>query len=200
MLKIREIFPSIQGEGPFSGQAAIFVRLAGCNLSCFFCDEHHEDPYQNLSYSEVLGRVEKFSRRYAAPIKLVVITGGEPFLQDFAPLTKALWDRGFRVQVETNGTIYQRDYPYSITNLVCSPKRQAPIAPELKVLVGAWKFLVQARDSNPAEGLNPRLVYLQPMDEGDPRKNQENMDRAVALCMDQGYRLSLQLHKIAGIQ
>ena len=110
-LVVNEIFgPTIQGEGPSAGQRAGFVRLGRCNLDCVFCDEKQtwdwatHDPAVELSQQspdEVLKQLD------AMDVDLVVITGGEPLLQQRAlgPLVEACRERGWRTEVETNGTV-----------------------------------------------------------------------------------------------
>ena len=78
MIKINELFKSIQGEGPYTGHPAIFIRLAGCNLDCIFCDTDFE--YRRQASVEAI--VEEVKQLSGGKVKLVVITGGEPFLQD----------------------------------------------------------------------------------------------------------------------
>jgi len=200
MLKIREIFPSIQGEGPYSGHPAVFVRLAGCNLHCSFCDEHHAEPFTEMTDEEVEACVIQVANESKVPVKLVVVTGGEPFLQNFGLLVKKLMmNRSFQIQVETNGTIYQPQFPYAMTTLVCSPKPGSEVHPEYRTLVGAWKFLVKEGDEAPGQDVPHHRIFIQPLDEQDFDKNQRNMLWAAQMCMENGYRLSLQLHKIVGV-
>ena len=73
-MRVNEIFYSIQGEGRYTGTPAIFIRLAGCNLRCNFCDTEHQ-PYQDLTEEEIMRQIADF------PADHVVITGGEPMLQ-----------------------------------------------------------------------------------------------------------------------
>lgn len=73
-MRVNEIFYSIQGEGRYTGTPAIFIRLAGCNLRCDFCDTEHQ-PYQDLTEEEIMRQIADF------PTSHVVITGGEPMLQ-----------------------------------------------------------------------------------------------------------------------
>lgn len=110
-LVVSEVFgPTIQGEGPSVGQAAGFVRLGRCNLACRWCDTPYtwdwdrHDPateLQTLTVGEVLARLD------AMGISLVVVTGGEPLLQQrhLPPLLEGARRRGWRVEVETSGTI-----------------------------------------------------------------------------------------------
>lgn len=102
MLKVLEIFHSIDGEGLRTGELATFVRLAGCNLACRFCDTAYsikpkDDTIQEMSVDEIISNVK---------YKNVTITGGEPLLQEETlDLIKALCEKDFKVNVETNGTI-----------------------------------------------------------------------------------------------
>ena len=101
MLQVSEIFYSIQGESTFAGLPCVFIRLAGCNLDCYYCDTGYARAGgEDLSQEEILSRVEE----YGCP--LVEITGGEPLIQEEAfGLIEELVSRGFRVLVETNGTV-----------------------------------------------------------------------------------------------
>lgn len=198
MLKVREIFASIQGEGPFSGTPAIFIRLHGCNLSCVFCDTDFQSDMQEMSQACL---VDYLTRSFPSSTKLIVITGGEPFLQDFARLAVRLYGLGYTVQVETNGTIFREGFPYSRVHIICSPKPTGQVAVQLVPYVEAWKFLVKdGMTDPPTTGINPKNVYLQPLDEGDPMLNNKNVKATVDLCLKFGYHLSLQLHKLLGLR
>lgn len=100
MLKVNEIFYSIQGESSFSGIPFVFIRLTGCNLRCSYCDTKYAyEDGEEFTAKQILKEVKKFKCRY------VEITGGEPLLQDDTPfLVDSLIDKGFTVLVETNGT------------------------------------------------------------------------------------------------
>ncbi|MEO7443685.1 MAG: 7-carboxy-7-deazaguanine synthase QueE [Acidimicrobiales bacterium] len=110
-LVVNEVFgPTLQGEGPSCGRAAGFVRLARCNLACSFCDSRHSwdwdhyDPaveLREMPVAEILAKLD------AMAVSLVVVTGGEPLLQQrhLAPLLEQVKTRGWRVEVETAGTV-----------------------------------------------------------------------------------------------
>jgi 7-carboxy-7-deazaguanine synthase len=100
LLKVNEIFYSIQGESSFSGIPFVFVRLTGCNLRCSYCDTKYAyEEGEELTVEQILKQIKKYKCRY------VEITGGEPLLQDDTPfLVDSLIDKGFNVLVETNGT------------------------------------------------------------------------------------------------
>jgi len=100
-LKVCETFVSIQGESTYAGLPCFFVRLTGCNLRCRYCDTTYA-----YSGGEEIGVGDIMSGIKASGIRLVEITGGEPLLQAGTPvLVKTLCDEGFRVLVETNGSV-----------------------------------------------------------------------------------------------
>ncbi len=208
-LDIQEIFPTLQGEGPYAGHPAVFTRLGGCNLACNFCDTEFE-TYQNLSLKKILEEIQKFAKNSQSEIvrKLVVITGGEPLRQPIKKLCEELIKLGFLVQIETNGTIY-RDLPKEV-KIICSPKivndRYYPIRPDLLARINAFKFIVSKNQkdysqiSEVGQSQSNIPVYLQPMDEYDEERNQENLEYTKRLCEENGHLLSLQIHKILGIK
>ena len=106
-MKVSEIFKSIEGEGLRTGQAAVFVRLYGCNLRCAYCDSMYAvegDDFKTMSVDEVVGAVELY--RKECGVKCVTLTGGEPLLhQGVDELLAKLSDLGFFVNIETNGTV-----------------------------------------------------------------------------------------------
>jgi len=208
LLDVQDIFKTFQGEGIRTGFPAVFIRLGGCNLACPFCDTEF-DSYQNLALEEVILEVTKLSEGDDG-IKthdLVVITGGEPLRQNIIPLCEILLKNSFKVQIETNGTLFQK-LPKKV-EIVCSPKNNFngyhPIRPDLLSRISAFKFLISAHNTNysfvPELGQNQygTPVYLQPIDEYDEAKNQANRQLTLKLATKFGYRLSLQTHKFWGI-
>ena len=101
MLKINEIYASIQGESSHTGLPCVFIRLTGCNLRCSWCDTAYAFyDGKNLAVEETLQKVETFG------LPLVEITGGEPLLQeDVYPLMETLLKKGYRVMLETSGAL-----------------------------------------------------------------------------------------------
>ncbi len=101
MLKINEIYASIQGESSHTGLPCVFIRLTGCNLRCSWCDTAYAFyDGKNLTVEEALQKVEIFG------LPLVEITGGEPLLQeDVYPLMETLLKKGYRVMLETSGAL-----------------------------------------------------------------------------------------------
>ncbi len=101
-LSVSEIFASIQGESTFTGVLCGFVRLAGCNLRCRYCDTPYaQQPNgEKLTIDEILKKIEPLG------MDLIEITGGEPLFQEETPeLVSALLERGHKVLVETNGSL-----------------------------------------------------------------------------------------------
>ena len=98
-----EIFDSIEGEGKRTGYMAVFVRFAGCNLRCSYCDTGYaqklSDAAEYLTLEQLLGRIHQY------PWKRVTLTGGEPMLQDLEPLCRELGLEGYEVNIETNGAV-----------------------------------------------------------------------------------------------
>jgi len=203
LLEVVDIWKTIQGEGPFVGHPAVFVRLAGCNLSCPWCDTDHQTGKQQMSPQQICDRVDMLGDN----ARLVVVTGGEPFFQDGVCDLLAMLALYHAVQVETNGTIYPLEKVPRSVKVVCCPKPESKVSPHWRYRVDAWKYLVQAgclsgrglpMDVEPPPGGVP--VYLQPMDERDDEKNRQNLEEAVRACLNCGYVLSVQLHKIIGVE
>jgi 7-carboxy-7-deazaguanine synthase len=222
-LHIQEVFPTIQGEGPFAGTPATFVRLAGCNLQCPGCDTDYTSKRQTMTATEVVQLVRKTIWPARRPHKayevqpLVVITGGEPFRQNLTPLVTILLGLGYRVQVETNGTYFLDGFPWDKVTVVCSPKT-GRINWDMAQRVNAFKYVVQAGYVSMDDGLpfatlgqldqssvarppvgSTAEIYVQPLDEQDQTKNRANLDAAVASCLRFGHRLCIQTHKLAQV-
>ncbi|HTO55702.1 MAG TPA: 7-carboxy-7-deazaguanine synthase QueE [Myxococcota bacterium] len=98
-LRIKELYRSIQGESTFAGWPCVFVRTAGCDIRCVYCDEAHAfGGGERLTLDEILERVSKLGTR------LVEVTGGEPLAQKATPeLVRRLCDAGYEVLIETGG-------------------------------------------------------------------------------------------------
>ncbi len=115
MLDISEIFLSIQGESSYAGLPCIFIRLAGCNLRCKYCDTTYSYKSEiTLSTNDIVTKVKEFD-----PVKLVEITGGEPLLQlEIYDLFTLLYDNEYEILLETNGTINLEKVPDHVTKIV----------------------------------------------------------------------------------
>jgi 7-carboxy-7-deazaguanine synthase len=223
LLDVHSVFYTIQGEGPFSGHPAVFIRLAGCNLQCPWCDTEYTQG-RRLAHPSVLAQ---YVHSMSLPEGLVVITGGEPFRQDLSKLLKILYDLGHYIQIETNGTLPPSEFHYSRYTrfdhyhgayIVCSPKT-GRINSEILKWTCCLKYVLDADEMNPDDGLpiralghtaSPQLarppsdwsnpIYLQPMDAKDPAHNIRNIQAVTQSCMKFGYRLQLQIHKYIGVE
>lgn len=114
MLKVNEIFYSIQGESTFVGLPCLFIRLTGCNLRCQYCDTRYAyEEGSELALDQLLNHLSNYR------CELIEITGGEPLLQDEAPdLAKSLINCGKTVLVETNGTMDIGRLPSSVIRIM----------------------------------------------------------------------------------
>src|SRR5579883_3519174 len=193
MLQLAEIFYTLQGEGSFTGTPAVFVRLAGCNLSCDFCDTDYSLKFV-ASVDDVVRRV----REAGGDCPMVVITGGEPFVQrETLDLIAALRADGRRVHVESNGTIpVDAELPDDVW-LTVSPKERldagmARRANEAKLIVDKRVPLEWVSHFN----TETTTIFLQP--EGNKPENVA-LALAAAKSEPQRFRLSLQTHKFIGI-
>jgi 7-carboxy-7-deazaguanine synthase len=190
MLQLSEIFYSIQGEGMWTGTPAVFVRLAGCNLACDFCDT----DYSTKSFGGIDDVVAKV-REHGGNCPMVVLTGGEPLAQAETPaLIEALRRDGRRVHIESNGTIFT-ELPEDVW-LCVSPKER--VDPRMAQRANEAKLIVDARvpeEHLPLFNEKPTIL-LQP--EGNKPAN-------VAIALDyakshpERFRLSLQTHKFIGV-
>ncbi|MEM7616944.1 MAG: 7-carboxy-7-deazaguanine synthase QueE [Pseudomonadota bacterium] len=207
-LNIVEIFPTLQGEGKYTGWPAVFIRLGNCNLACKFCDTEFE-KFEQLQLSAIIEQVRQYSvnQQNERIANLVVITGGEPFLQPIEALCQKLLADDFIVQIETNGTLY-REIPQAV-DIICSPKmtngKYLTIRDDLLKRITGLKFIISKDNygyqdvEEVGQGRYNIPVYVQPMDEYDTDKNKQNLVYTVKLALEQGYILSLQVHKIVGI-
>ncbi|NRA73205.1 MAG: 7-carboxy-7-deazaguanine synthase QueE [Rickettsiales bacterium] len=204
-LNIHEIFQSFQGEGPYTGRKAIFIRLGKCNLTCEFCDTDN-NTYSLMSISEILKKIKEVSNTIPK-INFIVITGGEPLLQPIELLCEKLLTYGYEVQIETNGTRFKNlDNKIQI---ICSPKNvngKFLINKKMLERADALKFVVSKTYPNYknipkfVEIKNKNQIYIQPMDEGCKEKNQNNLLYAIDICKKEDYKISLQLHKLVGVR
>jgi len=192
MLALAETFYSVQGEGTWTGTPAVFVRLAGCNLNCRFCDT----DYSTKAFASVQQLVARV-RELGADCPMVVLTGGEPLAQsESAHLIDALRADGRRVHIESNGSI-AAELPDDVW-LTVSPKER--LRPDMAARANEVKLIVDGRV--PYEWLDAFAaraipMFLQP--EGNKPPN-------VALALEaakrdpQRLRLGLQTHKFIGVR
>lgn len=213
-LFLHHVFATIQGEGPYVGVPAVFVRLNGCNLQCPACDTDYSSRGDQVTPAEL---VELIEAERTGVSNLVVITGGEPFRQNLEPAVDLLLDLGYEVQIETNGTLFVPGLKYNEVTIVCSPKT-GRLNQELLPHIDAFKYVVSADNigedglpvralghaafpvvARPPAGFQGR-IYVQPMDAQDEAENRRNLDAAIRSCLRFGYTLSLQTHKIINME
>lgn len=244
-LRLHSAFYTIQGEGPFAGMPAIFLRFAGCNLRCWFCDTEFETPEEAMyggtyQADELAALMANLAQQHSCD--LFVLTGGEPMLQPLTALFNAVGDcmnspflvvpgstsgpiyQTFRLQIETAGTVW----PASLEEcdifdehvvIVTSPKTKRVHA-KIEQFTDAWKYIIRAGETSPDDGLpianthdkTKRLIlyrphpdtektaiFVQAMDEQGIHQARANLEAAAHVALGWGYRLSVQLHKIVGL-
>jgi 7-carboxy-7-deazaguanine synthase len=205
---VKELFYTLQGEGGQAGHAAVFLRFAGCNLwsglerdrqsaVCQFCDTDFvgTDGLNGGKFTDAQSLAQAVAQQWPSQAmnKLVVCTGGEPLLQLDTTLIEALHDQGFRIAVETNGTLVA---PNGVDWVCVSPKANAPMkqrsGQELKLVYPQ----ILAKPEQFVE-LEFDHFFLQPMDGPNQARNTQ---KAIEYCLQHPkWRLSLQTHKLLGI-
>lgn len=242
-LLITSLFgPTIQGEGVFAGQSAMFVRLAKCNLNCSFCDTYF-DSGDYLSYEEIWNKLEQLSIGKVFP-KLLVLTGGEPLLQkNISAFIEFVQEKFTYIQIESNGIIHQLipDCTTLIISPKCSEKTNQYLMPNKKNLdraiclkfvlssdkdssyntIPAWAF--EWRDKRRGEiYISPMNIYnKQPLKTKEDvlekrssidetisfwepgllnmKENQLNHEYAAQYCIQNDFRLNLQMQLYASV-
>ena len=202
-MKVAEIFRSIQGEGSRQGYPCIFLRLTGCNLACSWCDTPHaRSGGKEMTRGEIARQIGDVSGHY------VCVTGGEPLLQgdELLPLLSYLHERGYIIDIETNGTVDFRPFqPYaSVCMDVKCPSSGASSDQSLLSHISendAVKFVVADRGDcdyavtllkdHPLRG----EIFFSPVFGSDYREIAD----FIVTC-DLRVRLQFQLHRIIGVQ
>ena len=219
--KINEIFETIQGEGSFTGQPSIFIRLQGCPVGCSWCDTKHtwdielsdevtkdvllaqsqETPqWANFTVQALYSLI--IEQGYKA--KHIVITGGEPCMVDLTPLCNQFDDLGYSTQVETSGTF----------EVLVSDKCWVTVSPKINmrggydILASAMKRANEIKHpiatAQHVDDLKALLleysientpVYLQPISQ-----KTRATELAIETCIANNWRLSVQVHKYLGIE
>ena len=216
--RVNEIFFTLQGEGAHSGIPAVFVRFSGCNLRCPWCDTEFEE-FTEMGAEDIVAEMLSL---YDVPNdrrKMCVLTGGEPSLQVDKPLIEALHQAGFYICIETNGT---RPLPDGIDWITCSPKlvesrtskderhlTQLALKKvnEVKVVFTGtydpeiWRSQLEAEHwmLQPLR-YNGEWLLMSGIDDFEIDSN-DNLDETVRYILAHPFwRLSVQLHKIAGLR
>ena len=191
--KVNEVFYSLEGEGLFSGQAAVFVRLAGCTMHCPWCDTKYAQKTKfNLTAEQILKKIAAF------PCKTVVLTGGEPTEQNLTALLKLLKKNKYRIHLETNGANVIDTKLFDFCTI--SPK--AFVNAKMLKKADAIKYITDVKTTLPEiESLAKRtdkrtLFYLQPKN-----NSKETIKQCLKLIKQKpNLRLSVQLHKFLNIK
>ena len=219
--KINELFETIQGEGSFTGQPSIFIRLQGCPVGCSWCDTKHtwevelsdkvtkevmlaksqETPqWAEFSVEQILSLITE--RGYQA--KHIVITGGEPCMVDLTPLCNAFDGLAYSTQVETSGTfeIYVSNKCWVTVSPKVNMRGGYPIlasamkrADEIKHPIATEQHVDDLKTLLAEHNIENIPVYLQPISQ----KNRAT-ELAIETCIANNWRLSVQVHKYLGIE
>jgi len=219
--KINELFETIQGEGSFTGQPSIFIRLQGCPVACSWCDTKHtwDINLDDSVSAEIMGSKNEESIQWASmsveqilewikskgyQAKHIVITGGEPCMVDLTPLCDGFESKGYSTQVETSGT-----FEVKVTDkcwVTVSPKinmkggykvlRSAlERANEIKHPVATEHHVDELTELLAEHNINNTPIYLQPISQ-----KERATELAIATCIKNNWRLSIQVHKYIGIE
>lgn len=219
--RVNDMYPTVQGEGTMTGMPMVLVRLHGCPVGCPFCDTKEtwgsDEDVEVGTIGEALGANTRFTKvnaltiathaRWAAPnLRWIMLTGGEPALQPLGDLVQAFHEKQFKVALETSGTA--DGHIKSFMNWVCvSPKIDMPggrrlspaaiaSADEIKMVIGKQADvdkLEQLLGTYPTK--KDVNICLQPMSQ-----SKRATELCMKLCLQRGWRLSLQTHKLANIK
>ncbi len=214
---IKEIFYTLQGEGAQAGSPAVFCRFAGCNLwsglerdrakaQCSFCDTDFvkTDGLNGGQFSTAQELAQKCHSIWGGDTSenmLIVLTGGEPMLQVDGPLISALKKQGFRIAIESNGTLV---VPREIDWICISPKADVPL---VQTSGDELKLVYPQQENSPKqfEKLDFSHFFLQPLDiqqdqQLDNDRQGDHTTAAIDYCLKHPkWKLSLQTHKVTGI-
>lgn len=205
-IRISEIFTSINGEGIYVGKPSIFVRLQGCNLRCtkatigWDCDTPYALDYEEgieFTVSQIVEKIKSINS-----IRHVVITGGEPMVQQTAVYNLILELKNYKIVIMTNGTIpLKYEYPKNIIFEV-SPK-YVPISPTYFKARSIFKFVINnTKDLDVVDNfvkkfsLNPSRIYLMPQ-AMNVNEHNENLKIIWKHALEHGYNISPRLHILA---
>lgn len=195
LYNINEIFYSIQGEGFWTGRPGVFIRFSGCNLNCNFCDTEHK-RYTEMDIATILMVASVASSSHKGiPIPMIVLTGGEPTIQNLFPLVEELIKKGWYIALETNGTN---------PGMIPRPIQHVTVSPKYGTDYSNWFFPDKIAELKVV--LDPRIdpkifrqrfnafwYYIQPMS--------ENFEPAINYVKENPeWTLSIQLQKLIGIK
>lgn len=196
---IVEIFTSIQGEGVNLGKPANFVRFAGCNLNCPWCDTIWNKANEVLTKEEIAMRFDK-------DVKLVVFTGGEPMIQkNLLALLVYVCSLGYKVAIETNGTLPTKELKKQLldVHIACSPKPEKDWLIEEDCVFNELKYVIDKEITYDKILPTNRPVWLQP--EGGNMQNAWKKALKIQKILLEKHpgmdvRIGIQLHKIMEVR
>ena len=207
-INVVEIFKTVEGEGRWVGLPISFIRLEGCNLRCSWCDTTYSydgKTYKEMSIDDVIKEINKFG------LKRVCITGGEPFFSPALPeLVKGLLKEGYKVFIETNGTLWNNQLEDIINEnvyITCSPKpplyfvhrKLIPYISELKFVIDSKITVKDIVKPEFIDLLKNDIIILQ------PESNKKDMVEKALEIQDELLKLGIesriipQCHKILGL-
>lgn len=217
------MFFTLQGEGPHTGVRSIFIRLAGCNLQCPWCDTEYTQGRRRVEAYDLAKKVIALAEESKVHISdlLIVITGGEPLRQNIDGLIHELRMWGMRVQIESNGVfaVSPRLKHWLQTDpdvqLIVSPKTSR-INDQTARVATAFKYVIEAGaqgvDGLPTRALGHKAtpevarpprgmkVYINPMDAKDEAANRRNLEACRDAALKHGYQMGVQLHKLLNLE
>jgi len=219
--KINEIFETLQGEGSFTGQPSIFIRLQGCPVGCSWCDTKHTwevSPEQEIERNSIVSKstencnwgnftIEQLKELFISEgyqAKHIVITGGEPCMYDLKPLCNDFEAIGYSCQVETSGT-----FEVQVSDLcwvTVSPKVNMKggykvlysallRANEIKHPVATEQHIDDLKALLIEHAIVNKQIYIQPISQ-----KKRATELAIQSCIENNWRLSVQVHKYIGIE
>jgi len=186
---ITEIFYSIQGEGSYAGTPMVFVRFAGCNLDCHFCDTDFK-LNKRMTADEIFRTVKALAPKN----HIVLFTGGEPSLQFDVELLQIFVENNYDIHMETNGTIL---LPYGIAHITVSPKETGKLIQsfgnDIKIV---YDESIEDLDTliKSYEELDFENYFVQPM-------SMENTEKVIDFVLkNPKWKISTQLQKIWNVE
>lgn len=219
--KINELFETIQGEGSFTGQPSIFIRLQGCPVACSWCDTKHTweiELSDKVSQNIMLTKAQETSQWAAMTVeqilvlvkekgfqaKHIVITGGEPCMVNLKPLCNTFELQGYSTQVETSGTFDIRvsDKCWVTVSPKINMRGGYPIlnsammrANEIKHPIATEQHVNDLKALLAEHSIKNTPIYLQPISQ-----KSRATELAISSCIANNWRLSVQVHKYLGIE
>ncbi len=208
MIKVVEIFRTVEGEGKWVGLPVAFIRLEGCNLRCEWCDTPYSydgKSFREISVEALVDEIENFG------LKRVCITGGEPFLTSQLPnLVESLLEKEYTVLIETNGTLWNENIGNMKTDnlhITCSPKPPSyfihpqllPYITELKFVVDKHIKLENILNEKTEKIIKNDFIVLQP--ESNKKEMVEKALKIQEELLKKGIesRIIPQCHKVLGL-